>query len=210
MKDLLIIFDFDGTIAKTVKFYKDIAGILADEFGFRKVKSDEIEELRNKKPKDILKTLEISWIKIPFILRRVRSLFSKEIEKIELVEGIEDVLSYLRNNNYRLGILTSNSRENVKKLLEKNNIDFFNFIFSEKSIFNKDKILFNLLKKEKINPERVVFISDETRDIEAAKKAKVKIIAVTWGLNKEGVLREQNPDYLAKNPKDLIKILSKP
>lgn len=53
----------------------------------------------------------------------------------------------------------------------------------------------------------VIYVGDETRDVEAAKKVGVKVIAVTWGINSEKILRKQNPDYLIVKPKELIEVL---
>jgi phosphoglycolate phosphatase-like HAD superfamily hydrolase len=63
------------------------------------------------------------------------------------------------------------------------------------------------LRKESLNPEEVVYVGDETRDIEAAKKSQIKVIAVTWGFNSKQVLAAQNPDFLIDRPEELIKVI---
>lgn len=206
-KDLVVIFDFDGTITQIMKSPENIINTLAREFGFKKIKAEEVEKLKEKKAQEVIKLLKVPLIKLPFILIRARSLLSKEMEKLKPFEGIKEVVDYLFNGNFEFGILTSNSKENVSKFLKKNEMDIFNFIFSEKSIFGKDKALLKLMKKRKLKSENIVFIGDETRDIEAAKKARIKTIAVSWGINKEELLKKHNPDYLARAPKDLIEIL---
>jgi phosphoglycolate phosphatase len=206
-KDLVVIFDFDGTIAQIIKSPETMVNSLAEEFGFKKIKAEDVEALKDKKAQEIIKILKVPLVKLPFILIKARSILSGEIEKLKPFDGIKEVISYLFDNNYEFGILTSNSKVNVVKFLEKNQMNIFNFIFSEKSIFGKGKALIRLMKKRKLKSEKIVFIGDETRDIEAAKKVKIKTIAVSWGLNKEELLKNYNPDYLAKEPKDLIKIL---
>ena len=44
-----------------------------------------------------------------------------------------------------------------------------------------------------------VYVGDESRDIEAAKAAEVKIISVTWGFNSREVLESANPGNIAEN-----------
>lgn len=190
-----------------MKSPENIVNILAKEFGFKKIKAEEVEKLKEKKAQEVIKLLKIPLMKLPFILIRARSLLSKEIEKLKPFEGIKEVINYLFKNNFEFGILTSNSKENVSNFLKKNEIDIFNFIFSEKSIFGKGKALLGLMKQRKLKPENIIFVGDETRDIEAAKKVKIKTIAVSWGINKEELLKKHNPDYLARTPKDLIGIL---
>jgi phosphoglycolate phosphatase len=206
-KDFVVIFDFDGTITQIMKSPENIVNILAREFGFKKIKAGEIEKLKEKKAQEVIKLLKVPLIKLPFILMRARSLLSSEMEKLKPFEGIKEVTDYLSRGKFDFGILSSNSKENVSSFLKKNQMDHFNFIFSEKSIFGKEKALFKLIKKRKLKSENIIFVGDETRDIEAAKKAKVKTIAVSWGINKEELLKRHNPDYLAKTPKGLIEIL---
>ena len=208
-KNLVIIFDFDGTISEIIKSPEKIVNILAGEFGFKKVKAGEVEILKEKKAEEVIKTLNISLIKLPFILMKGRFLLGKEMEKLKPIEGMKEALRCLLKDRYELWILTSNSKENVINFLKKNQMEFFDFIFSEKRIFGKGNALVKLIKKRKLKPENVFFVGDETRDIEAAKKAKVKTIAVTWGINKEELLKKHNPDHLVRTPEDLIKILKR-
>ncbi len=49
-------------------------------------------------------------------------------------------------------------------------------------------------------------MGDETRDIEAAKKSKIKIVAVTWGFNSSNVLAQHQPDFLIDIPQQLTEI----
>jgi len=64
------------------------------------------------------------------------------------------------------------------------------------------------LKERNFDPQSVFYVGDETRDVEAARKAGVKTIAVTWGFNGEDILKKQKPDYLARRPEELIALLN--
>lgn len=119
------------------------------------------------------------------------------------------MLNQLNKMNIHLGIVTSNSVENVKSWLKLNKMDhFFQFVYSASNLFGKDKVIKKILKNYQINKEQVCFVGDETRDIEAAKKSAITSIAVTWGFNSEDVLLKSEPHYLIKDPKELITILS--
>lgn len=63
------------------------------------------------------------------------------------------------------------------------------------------------MQQENLSFEEVIYIGDETRDIEAARKSYVKAIAVSWGFNSKEVLAEQNPDFLIHQPQELIKVI---
>jgi len=114
----------------------------------------------------------------------------------------------LKKRGFQLGIITSNSRENVLGALEKNGLqDTFTFIYSG-STFGKHKVINKWLKIENINPEEVAYVGDEIRDIDAAKKTGIKVIAVGWGFNSPQALAAQNPNFLIERPQELIEIIN--
>jgi len=57
MQKPVILFYFDGTIANTLDDIIDIMNDLADKFRFRKIKENDVEYLRGKRPREILKYL---------------------------------------------------------------------------------------------------------------------------------------------------------
>jgi len=63
------------------------------------------------------------------------------------------------------------------------------------------------LKSENLKSEEVIYVGDETRDIEAAKRTQIKAIAVSWGFNSKEVLAEHKPDFLIHKPHELIEVL---
>nr|WP_232826105.1 HAD hydrolase-like protein [Cyanothece sp. BG0011] len=52
-----------------------------------------------------------------------------------------------------------------------------------------------------------MYIGDETRDINSAKKSHVKSVGVTWGFNSSEALEKEKPDFLINHPHELITIL---
>jgi len=199
-KNLVLIFDFDGTIADTINFIRTV-------FDFPEMKNIDWEELKDKGAREAFRSLGVSLAEIPFILKKARNLLYKEVEKIKPIEGMEKALLEIKKRSSQIGILTSCSRKTVEKFLQINNLNFFDFIYSEGDIFNKAKRLNGLLKEKRLDPQCVFYIGDETRDVEAAKTAGVKTIAVTWGFNSEKILRKQSPDYLVRQPQELVALL---
>ena len=203
-----IVFDFDGTIADSMKVLISIFNKLAKEYGFQKVDEKEVEKFRNKEAKDALKMMKIPVYKLPFFAKKIREELNKKIDKLKPVKGIEIVLGKLHKKNIQMGILTSNSEANVKKFFKKNKIDFFDFIYAGSSIFGKGRVLKKLLKDKKLSGDRVIYVGDETRDIDAARKCKVKVISVGWGFNTAEVLKKSNPDWFVDEPKDILLIFN--
>ncbi|MBW4504686.1 MAG: HAD-IA family hydrolase [Scytonema hyalinum WJT4-NPBG1] len=208
MTQKVIIFDFDGTIADTVDALVSIANGLAQKFGYIPITQEELALLRNLNSREIIKYSGISILKIPFLVKKVKSELKSKIKELKPISGIKETLLVLNNNGYRLGIITSNSQENVTDFLRVNDLDnLFDFVYSGVTIFGKTTIINNVLKQKQIKPQEVIYVGDETRDIEASKKANIKVIAVTWGFNSQEVLAKQNPDFLIQEPYELLEVI---
>jgi len=204
----VIIFDFDGTLADTIDILLSITNRLSAEFGFKSATKEELAQLSNLNSWQILQYSGISVFKFPLLIRRLKAELHTEIPNIQLFPGIKEVLLELKRRGFQLGIITSNSRENVWESLEKNGLQgTFTFIYSG-STFGKHKVINKWLKLEHINPEEVVYVGDEIRDIYAAKKTGIKVIAVGWGFNSQEALAAQNPDFLIERPQELIEIIN--
>jgi phosphoglycolate phosphatase len=208
MTQKVIIFDFDGTIADTVDALVSIANRLAGEFGYIPITQEELALLRNLSSREIIKYSGISILKIPFLVKKVKTELKNKIQELKPISGIQEALVALNNEGHRLGIITSNSLENVTAFIKVNDLDnLFEFIYSGVTIFGKTTIINNVLKQKQIKPQEVIYVGDETRDIEASKKANIKVIAVTWGFNSQEVLAKQNPDFLIHQPSQLLEVV---
>jgi phosphoglycolate phosphatase len=200
-----IIFDFDGTIADTFDLALEIYNMIAPEYNSRPAGPEDHELLRVKKPQELLKIYGVSRLKLLSLLLRVRKELNSRIHEIKLVDGMEASLREIRNSGYKMGILTSNSVSNVSKFLDINNLSgHFDFIYSGRSLFGKEKVIRRLFSHENLSADRVVYVGDETRDIEASKNTGIPVVAVSWGLNRRDVLASLSPDQIADEPKELL------
>lgn len=204
MDKRLILFDFDGTIANTIAQSLKISNRLAGEFGYRRLDPTEVQTLRDKSLFELLHFMRVPFTKLPLILAKARSEMRNEITEVEAIPGLQEVLGTLHQRGYRMGILTTNSEENVRRFLAHHEINAFDFIHSSSLIWGKHHGLKQILKQERILPAEMVYIGDETRDIEAAQRAKIPIIAVGWGYNSERVLRALQPDQFVEFPSELL------
>ena len=150
----VVIFDFDGTIADTFGIFVQIANRLSTKFGYNSIKKSDIARLRSKKGQEVLKDLGISFIKLPFVVKKYRSEVNKEIKNAHPIKGIRETLVNLKKRKYTLGILTSNSLANVNIFLKKHKLDMFDFVHSEKNIFGKPHALKQLLKLHCLQPKK--------------------------------------------------------
>lgn len=209
MNILTILFDFDGTLADMNEIVFEILNQLAREFDFKEMTEETARRFQNMHPKEVLKENKISLLKIPFLLVRGRQLLKEHIQTVKLIPNIISVLTQLKANGKRLGIVTSNSVENVKLVLNRYKaVDLFDFVYSENTIFGKEKALKKVLAQEKLKVSSVVYVGDEVRDVEAAKKCGISCIAVTWGINGKSILQQSGPTWIVSAPREIVKLLS--
>jgi len=203
----LIIFDFDGTIADTLSFGIKIANTLSTRYNYGLITNENIDLLRGKSAQDVIKASGIPFYKLPFVAVSFQKEFSKVISALEPFKGINETLTNLKKH-FELGILTSNSIFNVNYFLEKNKLqDIFSFVISNKGLFGKSKLMKKIIKNKNLKNDEVIYIGDETRDIEAAHLSKIKVIAVSWGFNTKELLEKFSADYIVKSPFELENLL---
>lgn len=204
---MYFIFDFDGTLVDSFHIVIQKFNLLANDFNFRKIHIEEVPEIRNLSSSELIKYLKIPIYKIPIVLHRARNYLQQEITKIPPFEGMPKVLHELSTAGFSLGIVTSNSEENVISWLNGHALNqYFNFIQVDSSYVGKKRILKQAMKIYKIG--KAFYIGDETRDIIAAKQCSMSSIAVTWGFNSEKILSQYQPHYIARVPDDILKISS--
>lgn len=203
-----IIFDFDGTIANTLEALLSISNRLAQEFGYPQITAEDLRQLKDLSSRDIIRQAQIPFVKIPFLLRRLKIELNREIESVRPIQGIEKALRELKQDQYSLGIITSNSAENVQAFLRGHQLEnLFDFIYSGSTIFGKHRVMTRLMRKHKFSPRDIVYVGDETRDIEAARRIFVRIIAVSWGFNSRAILETYQPDFLIERPEEMVEIV---
>ena len=200
-----IVFDFDGTIADTFSMALSTFNPVARELRIREIAPDDFEMIRSQGSRELMKTFGVSRWRLTRVMLRLRKEMTKAIDQTKVIEGMRDALTELQKKGYELGILTSNSVKNVELFLELHDMKhLFNFIYSGKNIFGKKKVMLKMMRREKIDRERIVYVGDETRDVEASHKAQIPVIAVTWGLNNRAVLEKCRPTRITDNPQDIL------
>ncbi len=209
MKKTILIFDFDGTIADTHSYFIRISNRLANEFNYNIIHPHEIELLKNKTGREIIQYLRVPIFKIPLIVTRAKREFYQSIHDINPIEGLPEILPELKACGVTMGILSSNNQENIARFLQNHDLNFFHFIHSTSKIFTKNVSLKELIHKNGFSPEEILYIGDETRDIEAAKKVGVDVIAVGWGYNSAQVLKRHHPTFFVHTPKELLELCKK-
>jgi len=202
-----LIFDFDGTIADTHLFLVEIYNSYAQEFNCEKIDTDDLDSYKDKNAVQIIKKLHVPIMKIPVMIARAKKHFHEHMEKVHPFEGIAQALRNLKDAGHRIGILSSNSKENIHKFLGAHDLEIFDFIHSTNRVLSKHFAIKKLIGQLNCSHKDVLYIGDEIRDIEAAKNLEITMIAVSWGYNLRRALEAYQPDHVIDAPEELQELL---
>lgn len=208
MQKKLLIFDFDGTIADTLAVALEIINDVGSDYDIPTLTATEVSSLKQKHISELMEMAGISWYQLPLFIHRLRDAFRKRIDEVNPIVGMQESIRGLAKTGYKMGILTSNSRENVLFFLEKFDLPYFEFVIAPRSIFGKAGAIKDILKRQKLKPGDIVMIGDEVRDLKAAYKVGVDAIGVSWGFNSISLLEKENPLCILETPDELLTLFN--
>jgi phosphoglycolate phosphatase len=202
-----LLFDFDGTIADSMHLGQKIANLIAPEFGHIAFSEEDFKRFRSLPMHKVIKELRIPFYKIPRVISRALIEYRHFLPELEPCEGIVGMLKTLFDMRIPVALLSSNTGENVQMFLSRHKIDNFMWVEGTSGILKKANRIKLQLKKHQLDAKNVIYIGDETRDIDAAHKCGLKVIAVTWGFHTADLLCSHNPDYLVEKPEEIVQIV---
>ena len=198
-----VIFDFDGVIADSFEVFMES---LEEALGRSEpLNPDEIEASRSLTTMEVMRKLGVRKYQLPRLVMRGRRGVLRRMNRVKPHEGMPESIRELATT-HRLFILSTNSRAAIINFLDRNDLTrYFEFIRADASMLNKSGALRRLLKREGIK-DSCIYIGDETRDIEAAKRVGVRCVAVDWGYSTRESLVSHNPDVIISKPENLLSL----
>jgi phosphoglycolate phosphatase len=205
-----IVFDFDGTIADSEQMIIEVYEKFAKKAGWPKLTHKAYVKLRSGSAREAMRWADIKFWQLPGLLKSGRQEYKRHKDEIKLFPYMSEVISDLADNGESVYILSSNSKETVRSILDINGLGGRVKILKGSPLFRKHKTLKRLLGKNNYEPSQSWMIGDEMRDIEAAKKAGMKSVGVVWGLQSIEALGKASPTAIARKPRDITKLLKGP
>lgn len=203
-KKKLIIFDFDGTLVDSFGYAISAFNNISEKYGLKKVPLDELGRLRNLSSRELIGEWDVSFWKMPFVIRAARKEFGKQLDNVNLFPKMEVTLLELKKRGYILCLLTANSQDNVDHFLQKHNLNMFDQVYGDCGLFEKNKMMRKILQKFECTASEALSVGDETRDIEAARKCQIYSVAVSYGFNTRQILEKFQPDCIIDKPEELL------
>jgi phosphoglycolate phosphatase len=192
----LLIFDFDGTLADSGNWMIRTLNDVAEQFGLRRVSDEEVAMLRGRSSTEVIRYLRVPVWKLPGIAAEMRRRVARDLDQIELFDGVAATLQTLHARGFKLALVSSNAEDNVRRLLGAANAACFDAFECSASMFGKPHKLRAVMKRLGTAPAQTLYIGDETRDIDAAREVGAASGAVTWGYATPEILRQSAPTHV--------------
>lgn len=206
MRYRLAIFDFDGTLADSGPFMLRAMNEAAPLFGYRQVSAEEVETLRDKDNRTIIREMGVPMWKLPFIAHHIRRK-AANAPPPPLFAGVSDALDAIHRSGVRLAILSSNSEQTIRAALGQQ-AGLIDLYACNAGLFGKAVKFKRLLKRARIVPREAIGIGDEVRDIEAGRAAGVACAGVSWGYATAELLKANGADVVFRSVAEMAAYLA--
>jgi phosphoglycolate phosphatase len=210
-----VIFDFDGTLAVLNIDFSAMRELIFDLMRRSGVNE---EAIREKYLLEIIdEVYEMLWEKNPSgaeifyqeshdILHEVEM---KAAEKGRLLPGAEGVLKGLREKGIKVGIITRNCEDAVRKVFPEidESCDIFVSRNSVKKVKPHPDHLTRVMDSLKISAEEAIMVGDHVLDIQAGKKVGMKTIGVLTGRTKKEEFEKAGADCILRDASEVCGLL---
>ncbi|GGJ54504.1 HAD hydrolase-like protein [Deinococcus roseus] len=200
-----VIFDFDGTLVDSRKVFLTVYNQLARQNRFVPLTDDNLEAMRSLSIRERCQQMGIPMYRLPWLGLQLAKQYRQHLDQIQFNPGIKEMLQDLHSRGHPIWVLSSNSEDNIRQFFRQEGIEsWLRGVYSSNRIFGKAQQLQQLMRREKVQKNDMLYVGDEERDILACQQAGVKIAAVTWGYDPLSLLQKARPDVLISDPQELL------
>jgi phosphoglycolate phosphatase len=203
----LTIFDFDGTLANSIDWFRASFQETIARFGLKPVSPEELEGMRGLTARQIMARLDVSMWQLPAIVSDMRKRKLAAASEISLFDGIPTLLSDLQRTGIHVAIVSSDSEASVRQVLGPATTLITCFDCGA-AVFGKHRKFRRVARKLGAKPAETICIGDEIRDIEAAKAAGMHSGAVAWGYALPSALQAAGPTHLFNSIEEMTRRLT--
>lgn len=209
-----VIFDLDGTLLYSLEDLKDSVNFVMKKHGFREYTIDEVREaigngvrllMERILPKDIDKN------SFEECLSEFKENYSKNMyNKTKPYDGVLDMLKALREEGYKIAVLSNKFDSAVKELSKKYFGELVDLAVGQKEgVKEKPSPLGiqEIAKELDTDVETCIMVGDSEVDIQTANNAGIDCISVTWGYKNIDFLYDNGATKLVYAPEDILELL---
>ena len=199
-----IIFDWAGCLVDNFSQSYEVSMLCFDSLGIKRITK---ERYRNE---FVLPYMNFYRKYTAASKKKVDVIFIEHLQrakKPELFSSTRKTLRYLHKKGVRMTMLSSHPQKELEHELSHFRIRS-HFLKVSGSVHDKTKVINKHIKNSGFIKKETLYVGDMTHDIDAGRKAKVKVAAVYWGYQPKKVLAKRKPEFLIRDIKELKKIIS--
>ena len=208
----LIIFDWDGTLYNSISIIEDCFSLAARDQNL----SLSPGAARGTIGLALAQAMERLFpARTPETYRRLvadyRKHYLRLVEKIELYEGVEAELKYLKSSGYRLAVATGKSRVGLERSFRHTGTGhyFESSRCADESGSKPDPtMIFEILTELDIEPDRSLLVGDSIHDIQTARNAGIEYLCVAYGAQTPAELEGECPHPPLNSISELRKFIN--
>ena len=203
----LAIFDFDGTLADSLDWFRASFQETIARFDLAPVSPEELEGMRGLSAREIKARLKVSMWQLPVIVSDMRKRKLAAASETSLFAGIPAMLADLQRLGVKTAIVSSDSEASVRQVLGPTASLITRFDCGA-AVFGKHWKFRRVARKLGAKPTETICIGDEIRDIEAADAASMDSGAVAWGYALPAALQAAKPTHLFNSIEEITQRLA--
>lgn len=211
-----VIFDLDGTLLDTLEDLAISFNYVLYKYGKTPRETEEYKYLVGEGANALLVKIlpDLNDEEIKQALKIFETHYEKQFDKnTKVYTDISKVLTFFRARGYKLAILSNKPNNFTKKCALKYLRAWkFDAVYGiREGITRKPDAagVAEILKELHVDSQECIFIGDTKIDMLTAKNSNMDSIGVLWGFRDELELREHGAKYIVKDPKDIIKLISR-
>ena len=132
-------------------------------------------------------------------------------EETHVYPGITELLTKLKENGYRLAVLSNKDDSDVTSVIAHyfapGTFELTRGRLPGVPLKPDPASALQLASEMKVTPDEVWYIGDTAVDIETARNAGMRLICVTWGYRTKKELADAHPERTADTPQEVLNII---
>ena len=179
MKKGVLVFDFDGTIADSKKVYIETIHHSLLEHSFIFPKGHVARALGPKLEQTLLNLKKFSPRTLKSLKDQINKDVTKKARKLKLCAHAKDTLKRLKQEGYRIILLTNSARRFIITFLKHNKMmNYFDKLYYAENFRTKEEAIRKIAKNYNTKVKDVTYIADKIKDVKIARNAGCRIIIV--------------------------------
>ncbi len=211
-----VLFDFDGTVVDSSEgIFKSLIYAFESDGKAAPPESTLKKFIGPPIYDSFKKNYGFSDGEIERLIKKYRERYSAEgCSELRLYDGIEQLLKRLKENGVKVATASSKPVKFIERILDENNLSrYIDYVggtdFDQIALGSgKTGILLNAMEHLGVTDKsRTVMVGDRKFDIDGAKGAGIKTIAVLYGFGSREEFIKHGAEYIAETVGDVEKII---